>query len=220
MSLITRKAEEDVDLFLSENHSFNEYERELKKYQRLTKDITYNSQKVVRIGMFELHCEELIRSLAKRSDALMNKLLERMLQEHFEYNKQLCAEYESIAEKCLTTPANTNQLMELKTAVEKAETETIFELEKKLFQARIRLDFLLDIATMTPAQIRSNNQTFSWNDRLPIVFEEHKTIANDKTNQFQEALKVIFNHRYSFFSDTNFGPQLYGAHDNYRAGTF
>jgi dynein heavy chain len=85
--------------------------------------------------------------------------------------------------------------MELKAAVEKAETDTIFELEKKLFQARIRLDFLLDIATLTPAQIRSNNQTFSWNDRLPLVFEEHKTIATDKTNQFQEALKVNYPYR-------------------------
>lgn len=80
--------------------------------------------------------------------------------------------------------------MELKKAVEKAETETVFELEKKLFQARMRLDFLLDIATLTPAQLRSNNQTFSWNDRLPQIFEEHKAIASDKTVQFQEALKV------------------------------
>ncbi len=188
--LITKRADEDVEQFLREEHSFNEYERELKKYQRLTKDITYNTQKVVRVGMFELHCDELIRTLAKRSENLMNKLLDRMLAEHFEYNKKLCAEFESIAEKCLTTPANTAQLMELKHAVEKAETETIFELEKKLFQARIRLDFLLDIATLTPAQIRSNNQTFSWNDRLPLVFEEHRQIEEDKTNQFQEALKV------------------------------
>ena len=88
MNLISKKADEDVDQFLRETHSFNEYERELKKFQRLTKEITYNTQKIVRVGMFELHCEELIRSLAKRSDALMNKLLERMLQEHFEYNKQ------------------------------------------------------------------------------------------------------------------------------------
>jgi dynein heavy chain len=80
--------------------------------------------------------------------------------------------------------------MELKKAVQKAETETVFELEKKLFQARMRLEFLLDNTTLSPAQIRSNNQTFSWNDRMPQVFEEHKTIINEKTIQFQEALKV------------------------------
>lgn len=88
MNLITKKAEEDVEQFLKEEHSFNEYERELKKYQRLTKDINYNSQKIVRVGMFELHCDEIIRALVKRSENLMNKLLDRMLDEHFAYNKK------------------------------------------------------------------------------------------------------------------------------------
>ena len=80
--------------------------------------------------------------------------------------------------------------MELKKTIQKAESETVFELEKKLFQARIRLEFLLDNTHMSPAQIRSNNQTFSWNDRMPQIFEEHKTIINEKSVQFQEALKV------------------------------
>ena len=102
----------------------------------------------------------------------------------------MCEQYENIAEKCLTTPANTAQLMELIKAVQKAETETVFELEKKLFEARMRLEFLLDNATLTPVQIRSNNQTFSWNERLPQIFQEHKRIVEDKTSQFQEALKV------------------------------
>ena len=87
-TLINKKADEEVEQFLKEDHSFNEYERELKKYQRLNKEIIYNTQKVVRVGMYELHCEELIRSLAKRAENLMNKLLERMLTEHFELNKQ------------------------------------------------------------------------------------------------------------------------------------
>jgi dynein heavy chain len=80
--------------------------------------------------------------------------------------------------------------MELKKQVQKAETETIFELEKKLFQARIRLEFLLDNTSLSPAQVRSNNQTFSWNDRMPNIFEEHKAIVADKTGQFQEALRL------------------------------
>ena len=190
VALISRKAEEEVDAFLKDEHSFNEYEREVKKYQRLVKEITYGSHRVVRVGMFELHCDELIRSLSKRAEVLTTKLLDRMLADHFETNRKLCQEYESIAEKCLTTPTNTAQLIELKKAVNKAETETVFELEKKLYQARLRLEFLLDVASLSPAQIRSNNQTFSWNDRLPQVFDEHKAIVEEKTVQFQEALKL------------------------------
>jgi dynein heavy chain, axonemal len=87
-NLISKKAEEEVESFLKEEHSFNDYEKEVKKYQRLIKEIAYGPQKVVNVGMFELHCEELIRALAKRAEGLLNKLLEKMLNEHFEMNKQ------------------------------------------------------------------------------------------------------------------------------------
>lgn len=86
--LISKKAEEDVEALLKESRSFSEYEREYKKYNRLVKEITYNCQKVVRVGMFELHCDELIRSLAKRAESIANKLMDKMLHEHFEINKQ------------------------------------------------------------------------------------------------------------------------------------
>jgi hypothetical protein len=80
--------------------------------------------------------------------------------------------------------------MELKAFVQKAENETVFELEKKLMLARYRLEFLLDNCTFAPGEIRSNNDTFSWNEKLPRIFENHKSIATDKTAQFQDALKV------------------------------
>lgn len=88
LNLINRKAEEELDRFLKEEHTFTECEKEVKKYQRLVKEITYNMQKVIRVGMFELHCDELIRTLAKRAEGILNKLLERMLNEHFDINQQ------------------------------------------------------------------------------------------------------------------------------------
>lgn len=91
----------------------------------------------------------------------------------------------------MTTPTNTQHLMELKNFVQKAENESVLDLEKQLMQARYRLEFLLDHCTLSPAEIRSNSQTFSWYDRLPQIFEEHKTIISEKTLQFQDALKVI-----------------------------
>ena len=42
---------------------------------------------VVRLGMFEVHCDELIRSLAKRAEGITNKLLARMSKDHQEANK-------------------------------------------------------------------------------------------------------------------------------------
>lgn len=88
MSLITREADEEADKFLNEEHSFSEYEKQVKNYQRLVKEITYGLHKVARVGMFELHCDELIRTLAKRAENLLHKFLEKMLTLHFNINKE------------------------------------------------------------------------------------------------------------------------------------
>ena len=40
------QADEDVDRFLREEHSFDDYAREVRKYTKLEKDILYNSRKV------------------------------------------------------------------------------------------------------------------------------------------------------------------------------
>ena len=116
----------------------------------------------------------------------------------------MCDEFQLISEKCLTTPTNTQNLMDLKLFVQKAENETVLDLEKRLMQARYRLEFLLDHCTFSPGEIRSNNQTFSWYDRLPQIFEEHKLIVADKTVQFQDALKVNFNFLFVRINSLNF----------------
>lgn len=102
----------------------------------------------------------------------------------------MCDEYEAIAEKALTTPANTEQLIELKLFIEKVEKDTVFQLEKKLVQAKDRLAFLVDHATFSPAEMRLNTNTFMWHDRMPAIFEEHKLIISEKRQQYEEALKV------------------------------
>ena len=48
----------------------------------------YPFLQVTRVGMFELHCDELIRALAKRADGLRTKLLQRMSKDHQVLNKR------------------------------------------------------------------------------------------------------------------------------------
>jgi len=45
-------------------------------------------EKIVRRGMFEIHCHDLIRSLAKRAEVCMNRLLERMVKDHRESGEE------------------------------------------------------------------------------------------------------------------------------------
>lgn len=146
--------------------------------------------KVVRIGMFEIHCDEIIRSLAKRAESVRSKLLNKMMQDHQQANKELCDEYEAIAEKALTTPSNTEHLMELKAFIHKVQNETIFELENRLIGTKERLSFLVDFIPFTPADIRMNNAVFQWHQRMSEVFVEHQSIIDANRVQYENALKM------------------------------
>jgi dynein heavy chain len=102
----------------------------------------------------------------------------------------LCDDYEQIAEKALTTPSNTEQLMELKEYIEKVESDIIFTMEKRLYNSQERLSFLSDFAQFSPAEIRLNANVFMWHGRMPAIFEEHKLIVSEKRSQYEDALKV------------------------------
>ncbi|VEL20875.1 unnamed protein product [Protopolystoma xenopodis] len=67
--------------------TFDELARELTRYTRLAKRIQYESRRVIRLGMFEVHCDELIRTLVKRAEGLCDRLLDRILEDHRSMNK-------------------------------------------------------------------------------------------------------------------------------------
>ena len=127
----------------------------------------------------------------KRTDNLCNKLLQRMIKDNQEQNKQLRQEYEKIAEKALTTPANTDHLMELKEYIEKVEEKDIFDLEAKMVESMNRLKFLIEHTTFTQSEMRLNAETFDWLSRMPAIFTEHKDIIMKTRQQSEDNLKVV-----------------------------
>ncbi|XP_027444300.2 dynein heavy chain 7, axonemal isoform X2 [Zalophus californianus] len=188
--LITRKAEQDVDAFLEENHSYEKIIQEIRKYQKLIEEIQYTSRKTVRLGMFEMHCEELIRALVKRAEIICGKLIAKMFRDHQEVNTRLCDEFEKIAEKALSTPPNTAELMEMKAYIQKVETTDMVELGQRLVNSKNCLAFLIECINFSPADIRLNNNVFQWYGRMDEIFDEHRKIIKEKTEQYQEGLKL------------------------------
>ena len=87
---------------------------------------------------------------------------------------------------------STAELMEIIAFLAKAKAQTIPDLEKQLIQAKDELIFLLDNTELPPADLRLNTNMFSWIERMPAAFEEHTAIANEKTEQFKEALTVKY----------------------------
>ncbi|XP_044073688.1 dynein axonemal heavy chain 7 isoform X2 [Siniperca chuatsi] len=189
-TLVSRQAEDDVEQFLSEQHSFQEIMVEVIHYQQLADQIQYTSCKVVRLGMFEVQSHKLVHSLVKRAQELQQKLVTQMLHEHQETNKKLCNEFEKIAEKALSTPPDTQKLMELKAYMNKVEITEMPLLEQRLADSNTHLCFLMDFVTLSPLDMELNTQTIQWLKRMPSIFKEHRQIINKKTEQYQSGLKL------------------------------
>ncbi|KAA0715776.1 Dynein heavy chain 7, axonemal [Triplophysa tibetana] len=188
--LVSQQADEDMAQFLQEQHSFHELMMEVTRYQQLADEIRYSIVKVVPLGLFEVHSHELVRALVKRAEGLMERMVTHMLQNHQEFNEKLCEEYEKISKKALSSPSNTQELMELKVYVEKVETKEMPLLELKLHESNSQLCFLVDYVTFSLTDTRLNSETFQSHARMPAVFDQHRQIIKEKTGQFQDGLKA------------------------------
>ncbi|KAM8856216.1 dynein axonemal heavy chain 7 [Spinachia spinachia] len=189
-SLVSRRAEEDVEQFLSEQHSFQEIMAEVVRYQRLADQIQHTSCQAVRLGMFEVQSRKLIRSLVKRAQELQHRLVTWVLEDLQKIHKKLCDEFETIAEKALTTPTDTQKLMEMKAFISKVQTTEIPLLEQRLANSTTQLVSLMEIATLSPLDKELNNKAFHWLNRMPSIFKEHQQIITEKAEQYQSGLKL------------------------------
>jgi dynein heavy chain len=189
-TLISREAEEEVERFLKEEHTFLEYEKLVYKYQELVSELQYSVEKLVPLGLFELHCDEVVRTLAKRASDIITQLLARMAQDNQKDNQQLRKEYEAIADKALTTPTDTEHLMTLTGEIAIVVEKTLPELETRIVEARHRVEFLLEHTTVSHSEMKLNTDTFRWMERIPPILQEHHDIITRSRKEKEDALKV------------------------------
>uniref|UniRef100_A0A8B9CFF1 Dynein axonemal heavy chain 7 n=1 Tax=Anser brachyrhynchus TaxID=132585 RepID=A0A8B9CFF1_9AVES len=62
----------------------------------------------------------------------------------------------------------------------------MIELQQKLMNAVNCVAFLIEHVSFSLADIRLNKNVFQWNARMPDIFEEHRKIIEEKTEQFQD----------------------------------
>ncbi|KAM3608317.1 uncharacterized protein V6R79_023014 [Siganus canaliculatus] len=189
-TLISMQALEDVEQFLSVNRSFEEILSEMMRYQELADQIQCTSSKVVRLGMFQVDSQRLLSAILKRVQELQQKLAVQMLKNHQKINEQLRNEFENIAEKALSTPSDTQALMDLKAYMHKVESKEMPLLKERLAESIIRLSSFMEFVTLSPLDVELNKQTIQWFNRMPSIFMENHQIIAEKSEQFQRDLKM------------------------------
>ncbi|ELK27728.1 Dynein heavy chain 7, axonemal [Myotis davidii] len=77
-----------------------------------------------------------------------------------------------------------------KAYIKKVETVDMIELGRRLVDSKNCLAFLIECTTFSPADIRLNNNAFQWYGRMEEIFDEHRRIIAEKTEQYQDGLKL------------------------------
>ena len=90
----------------------------------------------------------------------------------------------------LSSPSNTEELVELKEKVHHIKTIVLKDKESQLNKAAKRLVFLSDYRQFTTSEMKLNSKTFQWHAQMPKILEEHESIIKEKTMEYQKALKL------------------------------
>lgn len=162
LPLINGDAEAEIQEYLTHSHEFEEFSAKVVSLDDLVNSQLARLPKVINLGMYELHCEDIIATLQRKASILKDKVLKKMAEDHQEKNKALCGEFEEVSTTALSSPSNTEELVELKEKVHHIKTIVLKDKESQLNKAAKRLVFLSDYRQFTTSEMKLNSKTFQW----------------------------------------------------------
>lgn len=98
-------------------------------------------------------------------------------------------EYQVITDHAENFPQNTAALMEMIDYMKIAEEVTLKKQIIKLRDTLNSLLFLSDYWILTEQEMAMNNSAFQWYHRMPEIVENSKIMIENKTQEFQDALR-------------------------------
>ncbi|KAJ3039074.1 Dynein heavy chain 7, axonemal [Rhizophlyctis rosea] len=186
--MYSKDLEQNIATFFEQEHSFEDYTREIDNYRGLAAEIMANPRRV-ELTMVELNCDELHKSLASQAIALSNKYLGKIVEQNADHQRQICARYEAIEEKALRAPESFKEMADQIAYMESVRTEELPALLAELEESRKILVYLMNFSALTKEHIELNNVTFTWPTRIIPILEHHNEIIGAAKEKSQAALK-------------------------------
>ncbi|RUS72900.1 hypothetical protein EGW08_019335, partial [Elysia chlorotica] len=140
--------------------------------------------------MFEMHCEALIDGLRDRANEICLGLVDTMLEDHQEKNREICDSYQQLTKALLTIPHTTQQYVQLDEFVRKTKMNTIGELQKEIAESTKRIMFLCDHTEFSNSVLRSNASPIQFYLKMDDVMTENTIIMIEKQKELQDKLKA------------------------------
>ncbi|XP_049921653.1 dynein axonemal heavy chain 12 [Epinephelus moara] len=168
--LVNGTAQARVEKFIEEEHSFDEYTKQVEEFRVLSKEIISLPAKA-HFSMVHLDSEELKQGLANKAKNYAEILLKKLITSHREQNLQICSEFETISKNVLKVPESTEDMAQITDHIGFNKTKGIEELNERIKEAYCRLIYLLDVHIIEPEDLELNATVFLWPQKLLQVFE-------------------------------------------------
>ncbi|KAA8590936.1 hypothetical protein FQN60_001879 [Etheostoma spectabile] len=185
--LVNGTAQARVDKFMEEEHSFDEYTKQVEEFRVLSKEIISLPAKA-HFSMVHLDCEELKQGLANKANNYAQILLKKLITSHREQNLQICSEFETIRENILKVPESTEDMTEIIDHINFTKTKGIAELHEKIKEAYRRLLYLLDVHIIEPEHLELNSTVFLWPQKILHVFELSQEVMQKAKQKGEQEL--------------------------------
>ncbi|XP_031701028.1 dynein heavy chain 12, axonemal isoform X2 [Anarrhichthys ocellatus] len=168
--LVNGTAQARVEKFMEEEHSFDEYTKQVEEFRVLSKEIISLPARA-HFSMVHLDCEELKLGLANKAQNYAEILVKKVIASHRELNLQICSEFETISKNVLKVPERTEDMTQIIDCIHFTKTKGITELNEKIKEAFCRLIYILDVHIIEPEDLELNTTLFLWPQKILDIFE-------------------------------------------------
>ncbi|XP_063065421.1 dynein axonemal heavy chain 12 [Engraulis encrasicolus] len=187
--LVNGTAQAEVDQFMMEEHTFDEYAMQVEVFRKLSREM-FSLPSVAHFAMVRLDCDELKQGLAKKANAFGKVLLERLITTHRAHCRNICKEFETIRETALKVPETTEDITEMITYIEHVKTKGIEELNAKIMETQHRLNYLLDVHMFSKEDLDLNSMVLVWPQNILPIFELNRELMEKAKRKGEQELML------------------------------
>uniref|UniRef100_A0A3P9JWU7 Dynein heavy chain linker domain-containing protein n=1 Tax=Oryzias latipes TaxID=8090 RepID=A0A3P9JWU7_ORYLA len=177
--LVNGTAQTQVDTFLKEEHSFEEYTKKVETFHNLAKEISSLPPKVY-FTMVQLDCEELKQGLANKAKAYADLLLDKLV------IRQICSEFEAIKQKVLDIPKNTEEIAQMEKYIDFTKKNIVPELNNEVKVKYLTYFSFISHKNMSE-DIKLNSTVYLWPHNILLAFEQSEEV-NSRQKEEKELI--------------------------------
>ncbi|XP_076243948.1 dynein heavy chain 3, axonemal [Calliopsis andreniformis] len=186
--IIDGQAQESLDRFFTiEPMPFlREFELKIRGYDSLSKEI-FKFRTKVPLNMVEINCTLVNDTIRGALRKFRMQICNYFADELRANNRDLCSNFDKIAENISKMPEKTHDVVELYNYLCESRDVTLFNMKRQLARSIELILFLFNYEPLTDEDIQLNSRAITWPKEMESVME----LANTRLNMRKEYLEEI-----------------------------